>query len=162
VTPGEQFVGSLPRKTRFYDRNERRSYELTRATAARLIDDPTPPEIDIYAPEAGDIDLASELIDGNMARVLNSIMSSANGDGVSPGTAKMPIDWPERAIEYAGAGCPGVVALVPEENDVALAKVAAWREKDQDWLNKGVKAGVLLARANGEPSEPDAPAERRR
>lgn len=41
MTPGEQFVEALPRKTRFYDRNERRSYELTRTVAARLIDDPT-------------------------------------------------------------------------------------------------------------------------
>ncbi|HMK80028.1 MAG TPA: hypothetical protein VK438_10280 [Xanthobacteraceae bacterium] len=40
MTLGEQFVESLPRKTRFYDRNERRSYALTRAIAARLIDDP--------------------------------------------------------------------------------------------------------------------------
>ena len=40
MTRGEQFVQSLPRKTRFYDRNERRSYALTCAVAARLIDDP--------------------------------------------------------------------------------------------------------------------------
>lgn len=40
MTPGEQFVAALPRKLRFYDRNERRSYELTRAVAARLVDDP--------------------------------------------------------------------------------------------------------------------------
>lgn len=40
MTRGEQFVHSLPRKTRFYDRNERRSYALTCAVAARLIDDP--------------------------------------------------------------------------------------------------------------------------
>jgi hypothetical protein len=41
LTPGEQFVDSLPKKTRFYDRNERRSYELTREIAARLVDDPS-------------------------------------------------------------------------------------------------------------------------
>jgi hypothetical protein len=40
LTPGEQFVEALPKKLRFYDRNERRSYELTRAVAARLVDDP--------------------------------------------------------------------------------------------------------------------------
>ena len=37
---GEQFIAQLPRKTRFYDRNERRTYEMTRAVAARLIDAP--------------------------------------------------------------------------------------------------------------------------
>ena len=41
MTPGEQFIASLPAKTQFYDRNERRSYELTRVVAARLIDDPS-------------------------------------------------------------------------------------------------------------------------
>ena len=41
MTSGAQFVEALPRKLRFYDRNERRSYELTRAVAARLIDDPS-------------------------------------------------------------------------------------------------------------------------
>lgn len=41
MTRGELFVESLPKKVRFYDRNERRSYELTRAVAARLIDEPT-------------------------------------------------------------------------------------------------------------------------
>lgn len=40
MSRGEQFIETLPRKTRFYDRNERRNYELTRAVAARLIDDP--------------------------------------------------------------------------------------------------------------------------
>ena len=40
MTPGEQFVDKLPRKVRFYDLNERRTYEVTRAVAARLVDDP--------------------------------------------------------------------------------------------------------------------------
>lgn len=40
MTRGERFVEAIPRKTRFYDRNERRGYELTRAVAACLIDDP--------------------------------------------------------------------------------------------------------------------------
>ena len=41
LTFGEQFVEALPKKSRFYDRNERRQYEMTRAVAAHLIDDPT-------------------------------------------------------------------------------------------------------------------------
>lgn len=40
MTEGERFVGSVPRKANFHDRNKRRSYELTRQVAARLIDDP--------------------------------------------------------------------------------------------------------------------------
>jgi hypothetical protein len=40
MTDGERFVDRLPRKTRFYDRHERRTYEMTRAVAIRLIDAP--------------------------------------------------------------------------------------------------------------------------
>lgn len=102
------------------------------------------PEIDIYAPEADDIELVSELIDGSIGQGSQfHNQFGYYGDGVSPATAKMPTDWKERATEYAGAECPGVIAIVPEENDVALAKLAAWREKDQSWLAEGVKSGVL-------------------
>jgi hypothetical protein len=101
-------------------------------------------EIDIYAPEADDIELASELIDGNIGQGSQFHESFGYyGDGVSPATAKMPSDWMERTIEYHSPECPGVVAIVPEQNDVALAKLAAWREKDQSWLSKGVGAGIL-------------------
>lgn len=41
MTRGKQFVESIPRKTRFYDRSEWRSYELSRVVAARLIDEPS-------------------------------------------------------------------------------------------------------------------------
>lgn len=102
------------------------------------------PEIDIYAVDAADVELVSEQIDGSIGQ--GSQFHSEfgyYGDGISPATAKMPADWTERAIEYRGAECPGVIAIVPEENDVALAKLAAWRDKDQTWLTEGIKAGVL-------------------
>jgi hypothetical protein len=40
MTGGEQFVQDLPKKRRFYDRHERRLYELTKAVAIRLVDNP--------------------------------------------------------------------------------------------------------------------------
>ena len=102
------------------------------------------PEIDIYAPDSADIELTSEMIDGSIGQG-SQFRSEFGyyGDGVSPPTSKMPTDWPERAIEYRGVECPGVIAVVPEENDVALAKLAAWREKDQLWLVEGAKSGVI-------------------
>ena len=33
--------------------------------------------------------------------------------------------------------------LVPDLNDIALAKMVAWREKDQDWLRAGVRSKIL-------------------
>ncbi|HMK80027.1 MAG TPA: DUF6036 family nucleotidyltransferase [Xanthobacteraceae bacterium] len=105
------------------------------------------PEIDIYAPDADDVELASELIDGNIGQGSQfHNQFGYYGDGVSPETAKMPKDWRVRALEYTSAECPGVVALVPEENDVALAKVVAWRDKDQAWLHEGVRSGILSVR----------------
>jgi hypothetical protein len=102
------------------------------------------PEIDMYAPDAADIESVSEMIDSSIGQ--GSAFHNEfgyYGDGVSPGTAKMPADWTERASEYHGAECPGVTAIVPEENDIALAKLAAWRDKDQTWLVEGVKYKLL-------------------
>jgi hypothetical protein len=102
------------------------------------------PEIDIYAPEAEDVEFASERIDGSLGQGSQFHNEFGYyGDGVSPATAKMPDDWRERAIEYRGEECPGVVAIVPEENDIALAKLAAWRDKDQARLKEGLRAGLL-------------------
>jgi hypothetical protein len=101
-------------------------------------------EIDIYAPFADDIESMSQMIDTNIGQGSRFHDEFGYyGDGVSPTTAKMPTDWQARAIEYRGAGSPSVVAVVPEENDVALAKLAAWRDKDQDWLARGVNYGIL-------------------
>lgn len=119
------------------------------AVIARLRDNvPTPmthsPEIDIYAFDAPNVEALSDLIDGSIGQ--ESRFHSTFGyfaDGVSPQTSKMPRDWLERAIRYEASENPGVVAIVPEENDIALAKAVAWREKDIDWLRAGVMAGVL-------------------
>jgi len=101
-------------------------------------------EIDIYAPHADDIESISEMIDTNIGQGSRFHDEFGYyGDGVSPTTAKMPSDWHARAVDYRGAGCPDVLVIVPDENDVALAKLAAWRDKDQNWLAQGVNYGVL-------------------
>lgn len=40
MTEGERFVGDLPVKMDFHDRSRRRSYDVTRRVAIRLVDDP--------------------------------------------------------------------------------------------------------------------------
>src|SRR4051794_34165214 len=72
----------------------------------------------------------------------------------------MPSDWRTRAIEYNGQGCPGVTALVPHQDDIALAKLVAWRDKDRDWLAVGIRYRILslqamLDRLDRMPSEDD-------
>lgn len=64
-------------------------------------------------------------------------------DGVGPRTAIMPADWKTRAEARKIPGAPGVVLWVPEVNDVALAKLCAWRDKDIQWLKIAVKEGVI-------------------
>ena len=96
-------------------------------------------EVDIYAFDVGNADELSDMIDGSIGQ--NSPFHTSFGfyaDGVSSETAKMPLDWMTRASKYSSPGCPGVTAIVPEENDLALAKLVAWREKDIDWLRTGV------------------------
>ena len=102
------------------------------------------PEIDIYAPDAEDVELTSELIDGSIGQGSRFHDEFGYyGDGVSPATAKMPADWISRAIEYRPAESPDIVAIVPDPEDVGLAKLAAWREKDQAWLTEAVNAGAI-------------------
>ena len=64
-------------------------------------------------------------------------------DGVGPETAILPVDWRSRAIEFSNANTGGVVALVPDPNDIALSKVVAWREKDIEWLRAAAQHLII-------------------
>ncbi|SFU71370.1 hypothetical protein SAMN02799631_01915 [Methylobacterium sp. 174MFSha1.1] len=102
------------------------------------------PEIDLYVPDIPDQEDISDRIAGSIGQ--GSRFHDQYGyyaDGVSSGTSVMPRDWRLRATSYEGPGCPGVTAIVPEQNDVALAKLVAWREKDRDWLQSGLRAGLF-------------------
>ena len=101
-------------------------------------------EIDIYAPDADDIEAVTEDLQAYLGK--DSAFAFINGnyvDGVTPKTAKMPTDWPSRTVEYAGIGCPGVIAIVPDLNDIAISKMLAWRDKDRTWLAAGTRAGMI-------------------
>jgi hypothetical protein len=101
-------------------------------------------EVDIYAFDVDNVQELSDMIDGSLGQ--DSIFHRSFGfyaDGVSPETAKMPSDWMTRASKYSSPACPGVTAIVPDVNDLALAKLVAWREKDIDWLRAGVAHRIL-------------------
>jgi hypothetical protein len=101
-------------------------------------------EVDIYASDVDNVEELSDMIDGSIGQ--NSPFHTSFGfyaDGVSPETAKMPSDWMDRATKYSSPACEGVTAIVPDENDLALAKLVAWREKDIDWLRAGVVHRIL-------------------
>jgi hypothetical protein len=91
-------------------------------------------EIDLDADGITDPELISDLIDATIGQ--GSMFHRTfhyYGDGVSPGTAIMPMDWRSRATEYDVSG-GGAVAICPGANDIAVAKLCAGREKDRDWL----------------------------
>lgn len=101
-------------------------------------------EIDLYADGVEDHEALSDLIDGTIGH--GSLFHRSfqyHGDGVGPETAILPVDWRERASEYHGIGAPDVVAICPDPDDIAVAKLCAWREKDIQWLRDAVVAGIV-------------------
>jgi len=109
-------------------------------------DRPIPPdmlrsmEADVYPrnhPERADI------IDGAIGP--GSIFEESFGyhaDGVGPETAKLPADWWARALRFTPTNSHAV-AICPEPNDLAVAKLVSGREKDLDWVQSGLRAGLF-------------------
>jgi len=102
-------------------------------------------EIDIYAEEAADPVWISDLIDGSIGRDSQFHRTFGYyGDGVSPSTAIMPSDWRSRAVEYVTPDGLAT-AVCPSADEIAIAKLCAWREKDQAWLREAFRSGVAKA-----------------
>jgi hypothetical protein len=102
-------------------------------------------EIDLYADGIADPEPISDLIDATIGH--GSMFHRTfhyYGDGVSPGTAVMPLDWRNRATEY-DVPDGGAVAICPSANDIAVAKLCAGREKDRDWLRVAFQSGIADA-----------------
>jgi hypothetical protein len=101
------------------------------------------PEIDLYADGVIDPEPISDLIDATIGH--GSMFHRTfkyYGDGVGPGTAIMPLDWRLRATEYT-ASDNSATALCPSADDIAIAKLSAWRDKDRDWLCDAVRSGIV-------------------
>jgi hypothetical protein len=99
-------------------------------------------EIDLYADGIADPEPISDLIDATIGH--GSMFHRTfhyYGDGVSPGTAVMPMDWRTRTTEY-GVPDGSAVAICPSADDIAVAKLCAGREKDRDWLRAAFQAGI--------------------
>jgi hypothetical protein len=99
-------------------------------------------EIDIYAEDASDPESVSDLIDASIGRYSQFHRTFGYyGDGVSERTAVMPLDWRGRATEYATPDGLAT-ALCPSAEDIAIAELCAFREKDQVWLREAFRTGV--------------------
>ena len=101
-------------------------------------------EIDIYSPDAQDEEFFADLVEGSIGPGSHFDRTfKYHGDGVSSRTASLPSDWRGRASLVTNLGIADVEVVVPDLNDIALAKMVAWREKDRDWLKAGVRALIL-------------------
>ena len=104
-------------------------------------------EIDIYVENTTDAELISDLIDASIGRDSQFHRTFGYyGDGVSEQTAVMPPDWRGRATEYATSDGLAT-AVCPSADDIAIAKLCAWREKDQAWLREAFRAGIATVSA---------------
>jgi hypothetical protein len=116
-------------------------------------------EIDIYADGVPDTEALSDLIDGSIGR--DSLFDRTfgyYGDGVSARTAVMPIDWRTRASEYVTPDGLAT-ATCPSADDIAIAKLCAWREKDQAWLREALRSGIVKADRTAALLRTELPAE---
>jgi hypothetical protein len=89
-------------------------------------------EVDIYA--AGN-ESASDLIDGSIGE--RSPFHESFGyyaHGVGQETAILPPHWRDRAIEIKTEATGGVTGICPHPSDLAVSKLAAWREKDRQFV----------------------------
>jgi hypothetical protein len=102
-------------------------------------------EIDIYVEDVADPDWISDLIDASIGRDSQFHRTFGYyGDGVSKRTAVMPLDWRRRAAEYTTQDGLAT-AVCPSAEDIAIAKLCAWRDKDQVWLREAFRSGVAKA-----------------
>jgi hypothetical protein len=89
-------------------------------------------EVDLYAP---DDELASDLVDGSIGEKSPFHESFGYyGHGVGPETATLPSEWRSRAILVATPDTGGVTGICPDPADLAISKLAAGREKDNDFV----------------------------
>jgi hypothetical protein len=98
-------------------------------------------EVDLYAP--GD-EAASDLVDGSIGEKSPFHESFGYyGHGVGPETAILPSRWRERAIVVESQATHGVKGICPAPPDLAVSKLAAWREKDRDFVASLFRHGIV-------------------
>jgi hypothetical protein len=98
-------------------------------------------EVDLYAPAD---EAASDLVDGSIGE--KSPFHESFGyyaHGVGEETAILPSRWRERAVAIQTPFTGGVIGICPEPADLAVSKLAAWREKDQEYVRVLVEREIV-------------------
>jgi hypothetical protein len=100
-------------------------------------------EVDLLPIPDPDESLA-DLIDGLIGEL--SPFHERHGvyaQGVSEGTAILPDGWRDRLIPYASPETGGTTALCLEPHDLRVAKLAAGRDKDYEFVSALLDAGFV-------------------
>lgn len=64
-------------------------------------------------------------------------------DGVSEETSILPIGWRDRLIAFSNSNTNGVTGLCLEPHDLCVAKLAANREKDREFVGSLLRAHLI-------------------
>src|SRR5688500_18285507 len=100
-------------------------------------------EVDLYAPAD---EMASDLIDGSIGeRSPFHEIFGYYAHGVGAATAILPAQWRSRAIEIRSDNTGGVTGICPHPSDLAVSKLAAWREKDREFVGALIRHGITTA-----------------
>jgi hypothetical protein len=98
-------------------------------------------EVDVYAP---DDEAASDLVDGSIGEKSPFHESFGYyGHGVGAETATLPSQWRRRAVKIESPSTGGVTGICPSPADLAISKLAAWREKDRDFVRSLLRHGIV-------------------
>ncbi len=98
-------------------------------------------EVDLYAPGN---EAASDLVDGSIGELSPFHQSFGyHAHGVGQETAILPSRWRARAIAIRTPLTGGVTGICPEPTDLAISKLAAWREKDQEFVRVLVQRKIV-------------------
>jgi hypothetical protein len=92
------------------------------------------------------IDEKATIINANIGE--DTLFHTTHGffaEGVSRELFIFPPGWQERAIEIDGRADRSTTGLCPEIHDLAVAKLAAGRQKDVDWIKSLLRSGHLRA-----------------
>lgn len=98
-------------------------------------------EVDLYV--AGD-EYASDLVDGSIGE--RSPFHETFGyyaHGVGPESATLPSGWRDRAVVVRSEATAGVAGICPHPSDLAISKLAAWREKDREFIEALLRHGIV-------------------
>jgi len=114
-------------------------------------------EVDLFAPREPD---ATELLNEIGVDSPFHLTHGFYADPVDEETAILPRGWKGRLVNLPAGDTGGVKGLCLEPHDLAIAKYAAWRDKDRVFTRELARRGLvdrerLLALLGQTPVEPD-------